>query len=161
MLQDALTGVMAGALGTVALNISTYADMAMRGRPSSSAPSKMVHVLADKVNIPLSSKGVGANDEKAQHRESGLGALLGYVNGLGVGALYGLIRSQLDEDVSLPLAAVLVGATAMVASDVPLVSLGLTNPKKWGVSGWASDAIPHLIYGLVTAFAYEALVNEE
>ena len=161
MLRNTLIGLAAGAIGTVALNISTYADMAMRGRSSSGAPSKMVHILADKVNLPLSSKGVGAQDEKAQNRESGLGALLGYVNGLGVGALYGLLRSQVDEDVSLPLMGVLVGASAMAASDVPLVSLKVSNPKTWGVSGWASDAIPHLIYGLVTAGVYQLLADNE
>lgn len=161
MLRNALIGLAAGAIGTVALNVSTYADMAIRGRSSSGAPSKMVHILADKAHLPLSSKGVGAQDEKAQNRESGLGALLGYVNGLGVGALYGLLRSQVDEDVSLPLMGVLVGASAMAASDVPLVSLKVSNPKTWGVSGWASDAIPHLIYGLVTAAVYQLLANNE
>jgi len=154
-------GVVAGAVGTVALNVATYADMAMRGRSSSGAPSKMIATLADKAGLPLSSKGVGSNDETAQNRESGLGALLGYVNGLGVGILYSLLRSQSDGDVSIPLAGALVGATAMVTSDVPLVALKLTNPKTWGVSGWASDAIPHLIYGLVTVIAYEALRNAD
>ena len=161
MLRNVLIGTAAGAIGTVALNVATYADMAMRGRASSGAPSKMVHILVDKAHLPLSSKGVGANDEAAQNRESGLGALLGYVNGLGVGALYGLLCSQLDEDVSLPLMGVLVGATAMAASDVPLVSLKVSNPRTWGVSGWASDAIPHLIYGLVTAGVYQILSNED
>ncbi len=160
MLQDALTGVVAGALGTVALNVATYADMAIRARSSSGAPSQLVGKLADKAGLPLSSKGVGSNDETAQNRESGLGALLGYVNGLGVGALYGLLRSQF-VDVPIPLAATGVGLAAMAASDVPLVALGVSNPKTWGVSGWASDAIPHLIYGLVTAIAYEALRNTD
>ena len=161
MLRDALIGLAAGAIGTVALNVSTYADMAIRGRSSSGAPSKMVHILAEKAHLSLSSQGVGAQDETAKNRESGLGALLGYVNGLGVGALYGLLRSQVDEDVSLPLMGVLVGASAMAASDVPLVSLKVSNPKTWGVSGWASDAIPHLIYGLVTAGVYQLLANNE
>ena len=157
MLTDAVIGAVAGALGTFALNVATYTDMAIRGRPSSSAPSELVGKLADRAGLPLSSKGVGSNDETAQNRESGLGALLGYVNGLGVGAIYGLIRSQLDEDISIPLAGAVIGLTAMAASDVPLVTSGLSNPKTWGVSGWAADAIPHLIYGLVTAIAYETL----
>ncbi len=156
-----LTGAIAGALGTVALNIATYADMAIRARPSSSAPSDLVGVVAKKVNVPLSSKGVGAEDDTAKNRESGIGALLGFVNGLGIGALYGLIRSQFDEDVSIPLAGTIIGAAAMAASDVPLATSGVSDPKTWGVSGWASDAIPHLIYGLVTALAYEALQNRD
>ncbi len=162
MLEDALIGAVAGALGTVALNITTYADMVIRGRASSGAPSKMVGTIAEKANIPLSSKGVGADDETAQNRESGIGALLGFVNGLGVGAVYGLVRSQFDEDaVSLPLAGAVIGLAAMAASDVPLITSGASDPKSWGVSGWVSDAVPHFIYGLVTALAFDALRNAD
>lgn len=92
----------------------------------------------------------------AQNRESGLGALLGYVNGLGTGVVYGIIRSQFDE-MPLLFAAPLVGLTAMAASDIPLVSLRVTDPKTWGVSDWLADAIPHLVYGIVTVATHEAL----
>ena len=108
--------------------------------------------------IPLSSQGDNANDQLAQNRESGLGALLGFVNGLGTGAAYGLVRSQLD-DLPVPLAAIVVGLTAMAASDLPLVTARATNPKTWGVSGWLADLIPHLIYGFVTVATYEALAE--
>jgi hypothetical protein len=151
-----LRGIVAGAAGTVALNLATYADMALRGRSSSSAPSKMIDKVTQQLHLPLSSQGVGAQDETAQNRESGLGALLGIANGLGTGVLYGLLRSQFDG-IPVPLAAPLVGLTAMAASDVPLVSLHVTNPKTWGLSGWLSDAIPHLIYGIVTVATYEAM----
>lgn len=162
MLRDTLVGVVAGAVGTVALNVSTYTDMAMRGRSSSNAPAKMIARVADMTGLPLSSQGVSANEQNqtAKNRESGLGALLGYVNGLGTGMVYGLIRSQRD-DVSLPLAALAVGLAAMATSDVPLTILGVSNPKKWGVSGWLEDFIPHLIYGLATVGTYEALTNLE
>ena len=83
MLGSTLRGIVAGAMGTVALNIATYADMAARGRSSSSAPSKMIDKVAKQIHLPLSPQGVGAQDETTQNRESGLGALLGYVNGLG------------------------------------------------------------------------------
>lgn len=164
MVQAALVGIVAGAVGTVALNVATYADMAIRGRPSSSAPSKMVGILADKVGLPLSSQGTGSQDKSqdkvVENRESGLGALLGYVNGVGTGVAYGLVRSQLDE-ASVPLAGVIVGLAAMAASDVPLVALKVSDPRTWGVSGWAADLIPHLIYGLVTVTVYELLANRE
>ncbi len=156
MLGSTWRGMVAGAMGTVALNIATYVDMAARGRSSSSAPSQMVDKIVKQIHLPLSPQGVGAQDETAQNRESGLGALLGYVNGLGTGMIYGSVRSQFDE-IPAPLAAALVGLTAMVASDVPLVTMQLTNPKTWGLSGWLSDAIPHLIYGIVTVATYEAL----
>ncbi len=38
-------------------------------------------------------------------------------------------------------------------------ALGATNPKTWGISGWASDLIPHLVYGLVAVFTYEAFAR--
>ncbi len=47
----------------------------------------------------------------------------------------------------------------MAASDVPLVMLKASDPKTWGVSGWLSDLIPHLIYGFVTVATYETLSN--
>lgn len=158
MLKDTLLGVVAGAAGTVALNVATYVDMAARGRSSSNAPSKLVEIVANKAGLSLSAQGKGSQDETAQNRESGLGALLGYVNGLGMGVAYGLLRSQVDE-LPLPLAGIGVGLLAMAASDVPLVALKVSNPKTWGVSGWAADVIPHLIYGLVTVSTFEALAN--
>src|SRR5947209_14595669 len=77
LLRDAFRGVVAGAMGTAALNIATYADMAIRGRPSSNAPAKMVSTLANTLHLPLSAQGDNDNDQVAQNRESGLGALLG------------------------------------------------------------------------------------
>lgn len=158
MIREILQGTIAGAAGTVALNISTYADMAIRGRPSSSAPANLVKTLARFVGLAPAAQDGGSQDQTAQHRESGLGALFGYVNGLGTGIAYGLLREQFDE-VPLPLATIGVGLAAMAASDVPLIALRVSNPKTWGISGWFSDLIPHLIYGLVTASTYEALRN--
>lgn len=158
MLQNAVKGLLAGAAGTVALNIATYADMAIRGRSSSNGPSKMVSTIVNMVHLPLSSQGVGVQDQPAQNRQSGLGALLGYVNGLGTGVIYSLLRSQRDE-VSLSLVGTFVGLAAMAGSDIPLVILKASDPKKWGASEWLADLIPHLIYGFVTVATYEALSN--
>jgi hypothetical protein len=158
VLRDVLKGLLAGAAGTVALNIATYADMALRGRPPSNVPSKLASTLANMVHLSLSSQGVGAQDLTVQNRENGLGALLGYINGLGTGVVYSLLRSQRDE-VPLPLAGTLVGLAAMAESDIPLVMLKVSDPKTWGASGWLFDIIFHLIYGFVTAATYEALSN--
>jgi hypothetical protein len=59
MVQNALKGLLAGAAGTVALDIATYADMALRARSSSNGPSKMVSTIANRIHLPLSPKGVG------------------------------------------------------------------------------------------------------
>ncbi len=152
MVRETLMGMAAGAAGTVALNVATYADMALRGRPSSSVPSQVAGKLAEKAGIDLGS------EEAAKNRKSGLGALQGYVAGLGVGTAYGLIRPHL-HGASIPLAGFGLGLVAMAASDVPATALGVTDPKGWSLSSWASDVVPHLAYGLVTAATYDAFVG--
>lgn len=142
-----LLGLVAGAAGTAALNVVTYLDMALRGRPSSSMPAKAAGKLTDDAGIPL-----GA-EETAQNRKQGLGPLLGYVTGLGVGAGYALLRRR----VRVPLPAAVLGLTvaATAGSDAPMTALGLTDPRQWPASSWAADLVPHLAYGLAAAGAYE------
>lgn len=146
------TGIEAGAVGTVALNATTYADMAIRGRTSSSVPSQVVERLAAKAGVDLSGE-----DEITQNRKSGLGALSGYVVGLGVGTAYGLVRPLLG-DVSVGRAGVALGLAAIAGSDVPAAALGVTNPAQWNAASWASDIVPHLAYGLA-AIAYETFAG--
>lgn len=159
MLQRVLMGTAAGAAGTAALNIATYLDMVIRGRPASQVPAEDAAALAGAVGIDLSGNGQGQQArEKVSHRKTGLGALLGYLTGLGIGTAYGLLRPRLGKVGRLaPLVAgPTLGLTAMAAADVPSVLLGKTNPKTWGVSGWLADIVPHLAYGVVTALTYEA-----
>ena len=150
ILRSALMGAVAGAAGTLALDMASYADMAVRGRPASSVPARLAAVLADRFGISQLSTDKAASDEKARNRQSGVGALLGYVTGLGVGTAYGLLRPHV-RGVPTPLAGVGVGLAAMAASDIPIVALGVSDPATWGVSGWLSDLVPHLAYGIVTA----------
>lgn len=154
MQEGLVGGLIAGAAGTMALDIATYTDMTLRGRSSSGTPATMVGLLADKVG--LTAIETEAKDETASNRRSGLGALMGYATGLAVGTAYGLVREQLDGDPA-PLAGVAAGLAAIAASDVPIALSGASDPRTWGVSGWVSDVIPHLAYGLVTAATYEAL----
>ena len=156
MYRKVMRGMAAGAAGTVALDIATYADMVIRGRPSSSVPAELAGKLTEALHVDLEGEETGQQaSQVAGRRRSGLGALFGYATGLGIGAAYGLIRPQFRR-VPLPLAGVAVGLAAMVASDVPAVSTGVTNPREWGTSGWLADLVPHLIYGLVTAATFEA-----
>jgi len=149
MRREIVTGMAAGAVGTVALNAATYLDMVVRGRPSSGLPADAADKLAGDVGVDL-----GEGDTAASRKE-GLGALMGMVTGLGVGALYGMVRSGLGLHLPLPLAAAGLGAAAMAGSDVPMTALGLTDPREWGAGSWAADALPHLAYGLAAAAAYE------
>jgi hypothetical protein len=45
----------------------------------------------------------------------------------------------------------------MAATDLPAVATAATDPRSWGVSGWASDLLPHLVYGLVTTAVFKSL----
>ena len=147
-----IRGLVSGAAGTTALNLATYMDMSVRARPASDVPVKTVEQLAAKVGVDLTPD---ASDD-TKNRNSALGALSGYVVGLAIGAGYGAVRSH-AASAKLPLAALGIGAAAMMASDVPSAALGVTDPKTWGPSGWVADIVPHLVYGIVTAFAFELL----
>jgi hypothetical protein len=154
--RSLLVGTAAGAVGTAALNMVTSADMASRGRPSSDTPAKLVKNVAASAGFePLA-----ADDETAQNRRSGLGSLLGYVNGIGVGAAYGAIRPAVRGRVPLLVAALVAGGVAMALSDVPATKSGATDPKTWGAEGWIADIVPHALYGLALAFAFDALAED-
>ncbi|RKN41747.1 hypothetical protein [Streptomyces hoynatensis] len=142
-------GLLAGAAGTAALNVTTYGDMLVRGRPSSDLPAQVADKAARAVGV---SPGDSAG---AAHREQAAGALLGYVTGLGVGALYGLARGRRGGP-SAWLAAPLLGLAAMAGSDGPATAFGVTDPRTWSAGSWISDLAPHLAYGAATAAVYEA-----
>ena len=146
-------GAAAGAVGTAALNITTYLDMAVRGRASSGMPAQAAGKLADMAGVDL------GDEETAQNRKSGLGALLGYVSGIGTGLLYGAARPAL-RSLPQPVAGLILGAGAMAGTDVPITALGLTDPTEWPASSWASDIVPHLVYGVVTAATYDAFGSD-
>lgn len=155
MPSNFLSGAIAGAAGTMALDVTTYGDMLLRGRPSSNVPATVAATMAGKVGIDL---GAGATEEQAESKKSALGALLGYGTGIGIGTLYGLLRPRLGG-LPLPVAGTVLGLAAMAASDVPIAVSGASDPRTWGLSGWLSDLIPHLVYGLVTAATVDAIAG--
>lgn len=154
MIANAARGAAAGALGTAALNLVTYLDVAVRGRPPSQVPADTVKKAAEAAHVDLSPNG---DEAVAEHRATGLGALAGYAAGIGVGALYGAVRNVLPGR-KLPLLAVGVGGAAMAAGDVPSIVSGATDPRKWGATGWLADIVPHLAYGAVTVAALDRLM---
>ncbi|MDQ6908933.1 MAG: hypothetical protein M3176_19105 [Chloroflexota bacterium] len=160
MLRGIVRGMVAGAIGALTLNVVTYADMAMRGRPSSDAPAKLADILAKKAGIDLSGgkRGDDAN-EQIRNRQSGLGALLGYATGLGIGSIYGGLRASADQT-SKPIASLTLGLVAIATSDVPLTVYGLTEPTKWTRAEWIADLVPHLAYGVMTAAVCDALTPD-
>jgi hypothetical protein len=155
--SNVVLGVVAGAAGSAALNIATYADMVVRGRSASEVPAKLAGTLAEQAGVDL--QGTGDEAEKtAENRRSGLGALMGYVTGLGIGGGYGLLYPW-RRHLPLPLAGAGVGIAAMAASDVPATAAGATDPAEWGASGWLLDLGFHLVYGLTTVAVYDVLAE--
>lgn len=157
MRRHLLVGLAAGATGTAALNIVTYVDMALRARPSSEVPAEVAGKMAEKGGLDLA-KGVEPG-EPVDNRKEGIGALLGYVTGLGVGAAYGIVRATGFRP-PVALAGVGLGLAAMAGSDVPATALGVADPSSWPASSWVADIVPHLAYGLVTAAAFESLLGD-
>jgi uncharacterized membrane protein len=144
MLKTVGRGLIAGATGVTALNWVGYLDMAVRGRPASDAPARLVEAGLERVDLPLP----GAGDALA-NRLSGLGALAGIKVGLGVGVAASVARS-LGLRLPAPLAIAVTGAAAMAASDVPIAALGISDPRDWSAVDWASDVVPHLAYAVAT-----------
>jgi hypothetical protein len=150
--RQIFVGAVAGAAATSALNIATYADMAVRGRGESDVPSTMVKNVAEAAGVGA----LASDDEATQHRRGGIGALMGYADGLGVGIVYGALRPAM-RGVPVLLAAVVAGAAAMAVSDVSIAASGASDPRSWSGADWAADAIPHLVYGLALALSFDAL----
>jgi hypothetical protein len=145
-------GGAAGAAGTTALNAVTYLDMAVRGRPASSAPEDTVEKLASVAHAE-----VPGDDETRSNRLSGLGPLAGIATGVGVGALAGLLVR--GTRLPTPALAGVVAGAAMVGSNGPMTALGITDPRTWSASSWVSDVVPHIAYGLVTAAVARGLIR--
>jgi hypothetical protein len=152
LLRHLCIGAIAGAAATSALNIATYADVAVRGRGESDVPSTMVKNMAEAAGAGA----LASDDETTAHRRSGIGALMGYANGLGVGVAYGALRPALRR-VPVLVMAVAAGGAAMALSDVAIAASGASDPKTWSGAEWATDAIPHLVYGLALALSFDAL----
>lgn len=151
-----LWGAAAGAAGTAVLNLTTYLDMALRGRAASEMPAEAADELTDAAGIPLARE--SEDDEAAEARKSALGALFGFATGIGLGAVLGVLRPALSH-LPQPVVAAGLAASASLASSGPLVALGLTDPRDWGAQGWISDIVPHLAYGFATVAVHDALAD--
>ncbi len=156
MLNDLGNGATSGAAGTFALDLTSYLDMALRGRSSSDMPAKVAEALAEKTGFMQPPANGQKLDEPTKNRMAASGALMGYAVGLGIGSAYGLLRPHLRK-VPWPILGMVAGVAAMAAADAPAVRFHLTDPRKWGSAGWLSDLIPHLAYGFVVAGVFESI----
>lgn len=142
-------GVLAGLAGSSALNAVTYLDMAVRARPASTTPEETARRITQVAGIGL------GPEARAANRRSGLGPLLGYLAAVGTAVAFTALVG--DRRPALPAAAVGLGAAAMLAADVPMTLLGVTDPRRWSIVDWLSDLIPHATYGAVAAMTLRAL----
>jgi hypothetical protein len=141
-------GIIAGAAGTAALNMATYADMAVRARAASHTPQDTVQRVADAVHFDL------GEGERAENRRTGIGSLLGYATGALVAAGY---ATTIGRRLPFPVSAVALSALAMLAGNGPMTILGITDPRRWTPSDWTRDILPHVAYGVAAAVALEKL----
>ncbi|TCC00249.1 hypothetical protein E0H26_00645 [Micromonospora zingiberis] len=142
-------GLIAGAVGTAALNVATYLDMVVRARPASQSPEESAGRVADVTHLDLGPR------ERAGNRRSGLGALMGY--GLGVAAAVGFAALTRGRRQPVLRAAALLGGGAMTLSDGSLTLLGVTDPRTWRRVDWLADLVPHIAYGLTAAATWNRL----
>ena len=142
-----LRGAAAGAAGTTALDVVTYLDMAVRGRPASSTPQRTVERMAETAHLSIPGDG-----ERRAGRLEGLGALTGLVAGVGVGGLLGLGRAA-----GFRAGTLLTTATVLVSTNGPMTVLGVTDPRTWSLIDWISDLVPHLAYAAVVTTTLDAL----
>ncbi|RKN41383.1 hypothetical protein [Micromonospora endolithica] len=142
-------GVIAGAVGSTALNIVGYLDMVARARPASSAPDETVGRMARLAHVDL-----GPAD-RAATRRSGLGPLLGY--GLGIGAGIGFAALTRGRPMPLAMAGAVLGGGVMTMTDASMTVLGVTDPRTWRRVDWLADLVPHLAYGLAAAATWNRL----
>jgi hypothetical protein len=153
MIRRVVRALAAGATGTIALEVTTYLDMLIRGRAPSDQPERLGSALADRLGL---APGV---DQAAKSRRSALGSAVGYIDGLTLPVVCAAVARPRDRPLLVP--ALLLTVGAMVGSNGPAVALGLTDPRTWSADDWLTDAIPHLVYGVVAAATYDLLAESD
>jgi hypothetical protein len=144
-----IDGAIAGAVGSVALNVIGYLDIAARARPASSIPEETVRRLAGAAHVDL------GPEDRAATRRSGLGPVLGYATGIAAGAAFGLLAAR--RRIPLPIATGLLGGGVMATTDGSIAALGVSDPRTWRPKDWLADIVPHLAYGMAAAATWKRL----
>lgn len=149
--ENIARGLVAGAAGTTALDVTTYLDMVLRGRPPSTVPSDTARRLAERAGIDA----LDGDDQQTQHRRAGVGAVLGYADGLLAGAAYGASRSIVRAPIAV--GGVALAALTLFVGEGTAVRVGATDWSRWSTAEWLADLVPRLVYGMVTAAAFAML----
>ena len=94
--------------------------------------------LAGKANVAVPGAG-----QTRDNRLTGLGSLSGMVTGVGLGAVFGVLRRVGLRPPTL-IGGTVVGLAAMAATDSSMASMGISDPRTWSASDWLADLLPHL-----------------
>lgn len=129
--------------------------MVIRGRPASATPQNTIERVAGLCGICIPGSG-----ESRDHRLEGLGALGGLAIGATLGAVYGLAKGiPVVGKSSAPAAGLGLACGAMVATNGPMAVLGVSDPRNWRKVEWASDIVPHVLYGIVTEYTHRVIMR--
>jgi hypothetical protein len=136
-------GLVAGAIGTAAMTVSSTIEQKLRERAGSTAP-------ADAAMKVLGIEGFC--DDGAKSRFSNL---VHWSYGTG----WGVPRALLDAaGLDAADATVVHGGALWGSEQVMLPALGVAPPLwEWGATEVAIDALHHVVYTAATSVAYEAL----
>jgi hypothetical protein len=147
-------GLAAGAAGTTVLTTVRHLDTAIRGRPLSRTPERVVDAVAK-----ASGRKLPGRRAAVESRRASLAALSGIGGGMVTGVLASAVRAA-GIRLPAPVGAVAAGAAAMAASDVPAAVLGVSDPSTWTEADWVADAVPHLAYGAAAQAVLEAIPSD-
>jgi hypothetical protein len=150
-IRSVLSGAAAAAAATTALNGVTYLDMVIRARPASTTPRESVEKLSETAGITIP-----GTDHDRTNRVEGLAPILGIATGLGTGTVLGVARAA-GWRPRLAMTAAAASGVALIGANAPMAALGISDPRSWSAGDWASDVIPHLVFGAVTAVVLHGL----
>ncbi len=138
-----LRGILAGAVGTLFMNLSSESEMHIRGRAASVTPGRAANKLLGVVGVPVL-EGVP------------LKVLSTWTHYL-YGAAWGALLWALFVVAGLPVAAALPFFFLGVwgAEQIQLPALGLAPPSwKWGAKEVAIDAWHHIVFATGSVIAW-------
>jgi hypothetical protein len=138
--QRVARGLLAGAIGTAAMTVSSTIEQKLRGREASTAP-------ADAAMKVLGIEGFCDDGAKSRFSNAVHWAY---------GTAWGVPRALLDAAGVDPAAATAAHGAALCGSEqIMLPALGVAPPLwEWGVAEIAIDALHHAVYTVATGVAY-------
>ena len=139
-------GMVAGAIGTVAMTLSERLEMSISGREASEVPGQVAAHL-----VPGKDAGSVADVQR-------LNAPMHWAHGIGMGA----VRGALDTAGLRGPAASAAHFALLWGGDVALYrALGIADvPWRWEADELASDLLHKGVYAVVTGAVYDALSSD-